>query len=376
MIITLTETENKKPLYLHLRNPKSEEKEGEKEEEKVTKCALPSINLPSSKCENYSDPKETKLKLLFHIKALGSLLDVKDQYASENEESENLEWKDPLSKDIFNWIDDISDKVEGILKPAGALAGQDLSRQLEEIAELIAYLAEDILVNPMSDDILDNPYIEGNYFIWGENLMKKCQEYHSTSPYTNAAFEPHPHLLARDILEWGKEFFPSNFVSNPSFTNEPLDSNSYRFICQNAEVIVAHRMEYIKREAYEKRLAEIKEKGIKANVTKFQLLQQRNLRVEEQLRQTGVQESERQQQLIDDLGIQLANIKDSLESNREKNKEKTSSFRSSIACLEATVLMNTNRIAELEIANSYLAYRLNSALAELNDNGGGGCNLM
>lgn len=299
------------------------------------------------------------------------LLDIQDQFDHRDEEREiGYRWNDPLSERIWEWIDQFNKHAEMALTQPVRHAEAP-----ERTIALIKELASEVLQNPMDLTLLDNPLIEEGCYIWGEkkfNLAKSCT---NISPYTQKHFEVHPHELARAILVWGKEFFPTLFTP-PERAAEATDPCEFKLIEMNARSIVRWHTAHRVRVEAQKQLQATQAKAQQTEQSNLQLLLERNLRVEQQIRQDGVLEVER---LRAQLSLQRERFEQrtsQLESDLREERQARIQLRMLLTTLQVHAHALEGRVANLELENSQLRQSVACAYERMNEDSGSSCSIM
>ena len=176
---TLTQTTQ--PLVLRLKGgpishtddlPHTEEKTKEVADAEA-KCSLIVDNLFNNHCEQDFKARINELrKVRLYLKAIKCLLDIKKTFFPDDQEKTGQQWNDPLSQRLLLWINHVSDFVKSILIPSSKSFDGKLNNALEKMEARIEKLANKILLNPMNETILDDPFIEKGYCLWGEKTLK------------------------------------------------------------------------------------------------------------------------------------------------------------------------------------------------------------
>lgn len=299
------------------------------------------------------------------------ILDIQDRFDYRGEEKwEWHRWNDPLSERIFKWIDQFNKNAEIALTHS---ARHD-EAQKKTIA-LIEELASKVLQNPMDLTLFDNPLIEGNCYVWGEKKFNFAKSRTNISPYTQKPFEVHPHELARAILAWGKEFFPTLFT--PSEGNaEAADPCEFKLIEMNARSIVRwHTAHNLLKEA-QRQLKATQEKADQTEQSNLQLLLERNLRVEQQIRQEGALEIERLRAQLSLQHERFERRTNQLEVDLREERQARIQLRMLLTTLEVHAHALEGRVASLELENGQLRQSLACAYGRLNQDGGSSCSIM
>lgn len=274
---------------------------------------------------------------------------------------ENSLGSDPLSLRIVKWLDKMSSFVRHILIPSTKTYDGSLIRALEEMDVRVKKLVKK-LVNPMGDSLLDNPLIEGE-FVWSERVQRLCQSYKPLSPYTDRAFDVKPHELARAIIAWGQQFYPTLFEIKAD--ERPMDETRYELIKINAKLIAAvHRSRKMTSQPLKP--------------SNLELLLERNLRVERQIRQTGVQEVKRLNQILQEQKADAEERFKILEGRIDNERQQRFELMNRLIELQVRMPMLEGRIQSLENDNISLRNMLNSCQQQLNEmeNGDSGCSIM
>lgn len=324
-----------------------------------------------------TQPNDRKVKVLCYLKAIKCLLDIKDTYEPEGQESPGKKRWDDLSQNLFTWIDQLSDYAKSTFIPSTKAFNENLNKALKEIELRVDNLAKEILLDPMGETILDSPLLEEDGYIWSASLLKKCQSFSPHSPYTQKPFKVEPHLFAQEILDWGNKFFPSTFNQEDSEDTE-MDAFQFKLIQKNATAIIEAQNARSKRKKVESDLQALSETVKEREQTNFQRLLQRNLRVESQIRQEGVDECVRLNQRLLLQGTQFAQRQESLESDLGGEKQKTRTLRKQLIALEIKQSMLENQIERQENEICGLRQMIHCAQERINqcEDGGGDCSVM
>lgn len=317
-----------------------------------------------------------KSKVIAHIKATFRLLEIQQSFVPDAQR-----WDDPLSKAILDWAIDFNDFVEHTLLPSRRAIEEVLDEALAGLEHRIDRLFNNILRDPMEHTmehpkVLDQPVMEGGLYMWSEALFKKYQACTPLSPYTEQPFDAKPHLLARAILEWGKEFFPAYFTQPDTTSAAPLNACDFKVIKKNAKVLVKYHRACRQREEAERvsQAAEAFARGTHAS--NFQALLQRSIQVENQFQTESDRRCERLNQRIlqmtEFFESAIAGLRVELANTRADNSE----IQAKLVRLEiyAAALKGRNEALACEIG--MLRQSLSCAHQRMNDDGGGSCTIM
>lgn len=284
------------------------------------------------------------------------LLDIQDHF-----EQAKASWSDPLSKRIYKWIDKFNLAAE--------LALRDSSRQ-DEVIALVKLLASEILQNPMNLALLDNPLIEEECYIWGEENLGFAMSCSAISPYTKKPFKVHPHELARAILAWGVEFFPATFERSLS------PSTDFIVLEKNADILVnLHSARLVRKEA-KRQLKAIQANAQKRELSNIQLLLARNLRVEQQIRADGADECDRLRRKLELEKQRYEECTAAQEVNLQEERQARVSLRRLVTTLQVQANDLECRVSRLKLENSQLRQSLACAFDRMNQDNDGDCALM
>lgn len=298
------------------------------------------------------------------LKAIDALLDIK-------EGMERNPGKDKLSCTISNWIEDVVDISEAIFaseNPETSLLA------IDHLEDKINYLAQQILSNHLSLQLIDNPYIEAGTFIWGEHLLNECKKKSDISPFTGQKFNTTPHEAARRVLEWGKSFFPDLFIPG---TATPLTNFEYKILTASASSMARKNALEISNSALEKSTRELNRKNHIDARNNYRELMRINRKAEMDIRELGQKECERLRGRILSVEAEFKNSIARLEAELESERRQNTQLLINVHGLRLDINHLEQRMHNANTEIQCLKFWLASAHERIDGlDDGGGCGIM
>lgn len=341
-------------------------------------CALPCFQSAAAAAAAPSrELKIEKSKVIAYIRATFRLLNIQKCF-----ERDAVKWQDPLSQDIFHWANDFNDCIEKALRTSRGGSEEKMADVMECLESRIDRLFHVILAHPMErPKIVDNPLIEGDGYIWGEALLKRCQDFTDISPYTQRLFFVKPHEPARVILEWAKEFFPARFAEQDAAlakaqADVPMDGRTFKIIKKNAKTLVRLQAARRQREEAERIKNTAEAFARQTHESNLQMLLAQSIRGELALQGESDARCERLNQriaqLTDFFEREIASLRAELANSQTDHVEN----QVKLVRLEVYASALECRNKDLAVEVSMLRQSVACAHRRLNDDGDGNCALM